>query len=333
MCFGIIPAVDSSRTCSPHCRRWVLRQAGFSATGLPAAIDLYSFAIPRSTIRVTVIIPTLNEAARIRTAVEALSWADEVIVADGGSKDRTRELAREAGAKVIDARGGSIASQRNAGIAKARNYWILALDIDETVPDELRDEIGAVVETPRHEAYRIRFRNFYLGREIHHGRWGNEYHVRLFRSDRRFQERSVHETLEAVTDVGSLRAPIKHSPYRDFSHHLDEDGSLRSLGRTGSFSSRVSIRLCTVDVSPCMALYPRVHFLRWMERRAGWITPGSSKCVLGTTQVRSSSGARVAESDPNGAGRAARPTSASRPRNATRRVARNFGFLNMTPPC
>ena len=256
-----------------------MRQAGFSATGLPAAIDLYSFAIPRSTIRVTVIIPTLNEAARIRTAVEALSWADEVIVADGGSKDRTRELAREAGAKVIDARGGSIASQRNAGIAKARNYWILALDIDETVPDELRDEIGAVVETPRHEAYRIRFRNFYLGREIHHGRWGNEYHVRLFRSDRRFQERSVHETLEAVTDVGSLRAPIKHSPYRDFSHHLEK---MDRYARWGA--QDLSLRGCRSGYAQ-LTFRPAWRFIReyifyggWRDGRAGLLLAALSAC-------------------------------------------------------
>ncbi|MBZ5641497.1 MAG: glycosyltransferase family 2 protein [Acidobacteriia bacterium] len=170
----------------------------------------------------TVVIPTLDEAARIRSAVEALSWADEIIVADGGSTDRTPELAGEAGAKVIDARGGTIASQRNAGIAAATNRWILALDTDERVPDQLRDEIAAAVDAPLHQAYRIRFRNFFLGREIRHGRWGYEFHVRLFQSDRRFQERNVHETLESVGDLGSLRSPLDHSPYRDLSHQIEK---------------------------------------------------------------------------------------------------------------
>jgi len=57
---------------------------------------------------------------------------------------------------------------------------------------------------------------------MRHGRWGNEFHVRLFRSDRRFQERNVHETLETVADVGSLRASIEHRPYRDLAHHIEK---------------------------------------------------------------------------------------------------------------
>src|SRR2546428_249991 len=81
-------------------------------------------------VPLTVVIPTLNEEGQIASALESLRWADEVIVADGGSSDRTVELARGGGAAVIEVRGKSIGAQRNAAIAQARDEWVLALDAD-----------------------------------------------------------------------------------------------------------------------------------------------------------------------------------------------------------
>src|SRR5439155_183092 len=97
----------------------------------------------------TVVIPTLNEEKQIAAALEALRWADEVIVADGGSSDRTAELARSHGADVIEVRGESIGLQRNAAIARARNEWVLALDADERVTEALRVRLFLVRELAR----------------------------------------------------------------------------------------------------------------------------------------------------------------------------------------
>src|SRR6202035_4317022 len=92
-----------------------------------------------SKLPLTIVIPTLNEASQIGEAVSAALWADEVIVVDGGSTDGTPTLARSAGATVLEVPRRTIAAQRNAGIAVARNDWILALDADERVPNELRE--------------------------------------------------------------------------------------------------------------------------------------------------------------------------------------------------
>src|SRR2546426_7285812 len=116
-------------------------------------------------VPLTVVIPTLNEEGQIGAALEALRWADEVIVADGGSSDRTAELARGRGAAVIEVRGKSIGAQRNAAIARARNEWVLALDADERVTDALCEELGRVLAAPAHQAYRVRCENYFLGRE------------------------------------------------------------------------------------------------------------------------------------------------------------------------
>ena len=172
--------------------------------------------------QLTVVIPTLNEERQIAIAVAALSWADEVIVADGGSVDRTTELARSRGATVIEVPGKTIGAQRNAAIARARNEWVLALDADERVPDTLRQEIADVLAKPEHEAYRIRCETYFLGTKRVRGSWARDWHVRLFRRNRRFSADRVHESLEPVADVADLRAPILHVPYRDLAHHLEK---------------------------------------------------------------------------------------------------------------
>jgi glycosyltransferase involved in cell wall biosynthesis len=178
----------------------------------------------RSTARlpITVVIPTLNEGAQIAQAVASLGWVDEVIVIDGGSTDETVNAARSAGALVLVVVGQTIAGQRNAGIEAARNQWILALDADERVTPQLRVELGQVVagSNPTHAAYRMKFRNHYLGRELKHGPWGRDWHVRLFSRDRRYVCNRVHEHLEAIEDIGTLTGPILHFPYRDLTHHI-----------------------------------------------------------------------------------------------------------------
>jgi len=107
---------------------------------LPGQLDRSATgsAAPEHGVAVTVVIPTLNEAAQIREAVSDLSWANEVIVVDGGSNDDTARLAEDAGARVIVVTESTIAAQRNAGIAEAQNRWVLALDADERVTTQLR---------------------------------------------------------------------------------------------------------------------------------------------------------------------------------------------------
>lgn len=172
---------------------------------------------------VTIVIPTLDEADGIGDGVAAaLRWVDEVIVADGGSRDDTVARARAAGAHVLERTGPTIAAQRNAAIAAARNAWVFAVDADERPTDALASEIAAVVRAPAHPAYRVRRRNFYLGEELTRGHWGRDWVTRLFTRDRRYIERRVHEGLEPVPNTGSLQEPLLHHPYRTLGHQLDK---------------------------------------------------------------------------------------------------------------
>ncbi|MEO8293934.1 MAG: glycosyltransferase family 2 protein [Gemmatimonadota bacterium] len=170
----------------------------------------------------TIVIPTLNEADQIGELVKKLDWAGEVIVSDGGSTDETVPLAAGNGALVIESTGGTIAAQRNAAIAAAANEWIFTLDADERISDELQNELARVLARPAHKAFRVRRRNYYLGRELKRGHWGRDWVTRLFTRDLRYIERRVHEGLEKVDDVGQLIGTLLHSPYRNLSHQLEK---------------------------------------------------------------------------------------------------------------
>ena len=170
---------------------------------------------------VTVIIPTLNEQERIADAVsDAATWADEVIVVDGGSQDDTVARARAAGAIVHVALDSPIGGQRNLGASFARNDWVFALDTDERASRSLRDELITVLSAPTQEAYRVRMQNFYLGRERTRGKWGRDWHVRLYKRDLRFCLSRVHERLQGIGSTGTLRGTVLHNPYQDLSHHV-----------------------------------------------------------------------------------------------------------------
>ena len=173
-------------------------------------------------VPLTVVIPTLNEADQIAECLSRVAWADEIIVADAGSTDGTVSLARRLGARVLEHTGPTIAAQRNAAIATARNQWVLAVDADERVTEQLQEEIARVLRSPAHPAYRIRRRNFYLGKELSRGHWGKDWVTRLFTRERRYIERRVHEGLEEVPDPGLMQGYLDHVPYRDLSHQLDK---------------------------------------------------------------------------------------------------------------
>jgi glycosyltransferase involved in cell wall biosynthesis len=231
--------------------------------------------------QITVVIPTLNESAQIEGAVRHLGWASEVLVSDGGSTDGTRDLARAAGARVLDVPGLTIAGQRNAAIASSRTDWVFALDADERITPALAAELERTVGKPAHEAYAVGRRNYYLGRLMRHGGWGDNWAVRLFRKDRRFVERRVHEGLETVADTGRLQEPLEHTPYRDLSHHLRKIDlyatwaaqDLRDRGRRA--------RITDILVRPPFTFW-RTYFLQ-LGILEGW--HGAVLCGLASVSV------------------------------------------------
>ncbi len=175
---------------------------------------------------ITVVVPTLNEADRLSRCLSSVSWAAQIIVADGGSTDRTCDIARAHHARVLTNCGSTIGAQRNAAIACAAHPWVLALDADERATPELRDAIAEAIANTNTvngvevQAFKLRMRNQYLGGPMERGSWGRDWHVRLFRSTLRFETKRVHEGLDYQGPVGTLTGAVDHDSYRSLQHHL-----------------------------------------------------------------------------------------------------------------
>ena len=177
---------------------------------------------------------TLNEEDRIREALDSVRFADEIVVVDSGSADRTVEICREFTDKVFVETWRGFAGQKNAAVERTTGDWVLSIDADEQVTAELAGEIRGVVSSggPR-DGYLVPRRNFFGGTWVRHGGWYPDYTLRLFRRGKgQFAERRVHE---AVTlnggRVGRLRSPLIHRTYEGWATISGEWTGIRRLRR------------------------------------------------------------------------------------------------------
>lgn len=164
----------------------------------------------------SVAVIVLNEAERIRGCLESVAWADEVVVVDSGSSDKTVEIAREVTDHVLFHPWAGFAAQKNFALAQCRGDWILSLDADERVSDALQREIAGVLarESPV-AGYFVPRQNVFQGRWMRHGGLYPDYQLRLFRRGRgAFEARAVHESVRVEGPTGRLRAPLVHESYR-----------------------------------------------------------------------------------------------------------------------
>lgn len=169
-----------------------------------------------STRKISVIIITKNEEENITECLESVKWADEIVVVDSGSTDKTLELAGRFTGKIHFNKFTGYAAQKSYALSKAENEWVLSLDADERVTGELKDEILNLVDD-KTDGFRIRRKNYFLGKEIKGCGWDNDYQLRLFRKSRtKLTERLVHEGFVVNGTVAKLKNPILHYSYRNF---------------------------------------------------------------------------------------------------------------------
>lgn len=172
--------------------------------------------------KVSVTIIALNEEENIRDCLESVSWADEIIVSDSGSTDRTVDICKAFGAKVHQDEWLGFGAQKNLCASRAANAWVLNIDADERVGPELREEIREVMSGSGGKVgYFIPRKNFFGKRWIRHCGWYPDHNLRLYRKDAgAFSDRRVHEAVDATGPVGYLRNPLVHLTYRDVSDYL-----------------------------------------------------------------------------------------------------------------
>ncbi len=168
----------------------------------------------------SVIILTKNEEKNIERAIKSVEpIADEIIVLDSGSTDKTVEIAKSLGAKVFFREFDNFSSQKNYAIGLSNEGWIFSLDADEEVSKELRESIKKAIEKGDFSCYEVPRRTYYLGKFLDYV-WYPEYIVRLFKKGYGKYEGQLHEKLVCNGKVGRLEGDLYHYSYKNLYHQF-----------------------------------------------------------------------------------------------------------------
>jgi glycosyltransferase involved in cell wall biosynthesis len=204
-------------------------------------------------MKVSAVIIALNEEDKIGDAIRSVDWADEVLVVDAESTDKTPQIAAEMGAKVMTRQWPGFFAQKQFGVEAAENDWIFSLDADERVSAELISEILSIKENgPDASGYRIPRLAYYMGRPIRHSGWYPDWQLRFFdRGKGRWKNVLVHESveMESGTVIGKLRGEILHYSVESAAEHHEMIGkryaplSARQMFERGQTTNAFSIAL------------------------------------------------------------------------------------------
>jgi glycosyltransferase involved in cell wall biosynthesis len=204
------------------------------------------------TPRLSVVLVTRNEEERLRACLESVAWADEIVVVDAESEDKTATIAREFTDHVVVRPWPGYAIQKNLAIDLATGDWALSLDADEVVSAELTADIRRVVaaDGPA-DGYAVPRRNIFWGRWVRHGGLYPDHQVRLFRRTRgRFNARAVHESVSVDGRVERLAGHLEHRSYRDLSDFLARVDRYATLAADEAVAQRRRARVSDLVLRP-----------------------------------------------------------------------------------
>jgi glycosyltransferase involved in cell wall biosynthesis len=202
-----------------------------------------------SDIRLSATVLALDEEAQLPGCLASLSFCDEVIVIDGGSRDRTAALAAQAGARVLQRPFDDFARQHEFAREQARGAWILSIDADERATPELAEAARRIADGQGAPvAYALPFQNHFRTVWLRRGGFWPDRHVRLFRRDKvRYDlNRPVHEKLLIDGATARLHAPMQHFTYRSLAHCLAKmerygEAAARALHAAGKRATALDV--------------------------------------------------------------------------------------------
>ena len=201
---------------------------------------------------ISLVIITLNEEKNIERCIRSAPFVSEVLVLDSGSTDKTCDIARSLGAKVVHAPWPGYRAQKQKGTDMAANDWVLSLDADEALSQELAAEIQSLFQShePSSAAFEVARRSFYLGRWINHGGWYPDYQIRLFhRKNAQWSEGNVHERI-ASHHSARLHKDLHHYPFGNLQKQIDTNNEYSSLASRDLAERQVRFSLFKLLVKP-----------------------------------------------------------------------------------
>ena len=200
---------------------------------------------------ISAVIITLNEEANIAECLASVAWTREMVVVDAGSTDRTREIALRFTPEVHERDWEGYAAAKGFAISQAASEWVLALDADERVTPELREEIEALEPEPGVDGYMIPIKALFLGRWIRHCGWYPGYKIRLFRKQgARVTQKALHEGFRVPGGVRKLANPIVHYAYPTLRSYFEKFSRYTDLGARDLYDRGRRARILDLVVRP-----------------------------------------------------------------------------------
>jgi glycosyltransferase involved in cell wall biosynthesis len=226
-------------------------------------------------VPVSIVIITKNEAEVIAQSISmARLITDDIVVVDNGSSDNTRHIANEKGCRVFHENWDGYGANKNKGIAYARYNWILSIDADEVIDDELITALHQLDWSNEHIVYDIRFKTYFGDKLMRYGSWGRDHHVRVFnRTMVKWSEIPVHETLLFPDNVLKKTLPgyIHHYSVKDKEECQKKGILYASLSAKKYYKNGKRANLVKLYLSPTFNFLRNYFlYLGFLDGAAGW---------------------------------------------------------------
>jgi len=232
-------------------------------------------------VPVSVVIIAKNECEAIaRTISKARLITNDIVIIDSGSTDSTDHIARMAGCRVFHANWAGYGANKNKGIFYAHYDWILSLDADEVIDDELIAALYQINYDEPNAVYDIHFKTYFGNKQIRFGNWGRDHHVRLFNKTLvKWVEQPVHETLDLPKNIAkkSLSGHIHHYSVRDNNECRQKSIHYASLGARKYYDMGKQRTMVKQYLSPAFGFVKSYLFLLgFLDGREGWSIASNS---------------------------------------------------------
>lgn len=220
--------------------------------------------------RLTALILTKDEEPRIKRCLDSVTWADEIVVVDGYSTDRTVDICKEYQAKVVQHRfEGSFDIDCNIGIDNSSGDWILKLDADDVAAESLKNDIEKVLEDDRgYSAFKFRRKNFFLGHFMRYGGWYH-YSLHFFKKGKARYKGHVHETLIVDGKIGQLEGDCEHYPFESISQFIERHNSYSNIEAQKILDTQGILDKKTIRCN--LTIKPLKRFFKFYIKKKGFL--------------------------------------------------------------
>jgi glycosyltransferase involved in cell wall biosynthesis len=230
---------------------------------------------------ISALILTRNEERCIARCLRSLAWADEIVVIDAESSDRTVEICQDPAApwagrvRVVTRAWTGFRDQRNFSLAQARHDWVLVVDADEQCTPELARRIRELLDAPggpTQRYWKVRRREYFLGQEIHHGIWSPGYQDRFFHRSGIAYVNDIHEYPQFPSAPGWIEEALLHDPEFSVERFLDKMNKYTSVEARERYAAGFRTNLFHTAFAPVNMFYKTyLYYGGWKDGRYGFM--------------------------------------------------------------